>query len=312
MGITGLLVNETMNQTCYHADKKACGYIFANTGLTDKVLGLILLVLSVFVLVVCLILLVKMLNSLLKEKLAKVVTDRINSDLPYVPWLTGYLMILIGAIVTFLVQSSSVFTATITPLVGSGVLTLERAYPLTLGSNIGTCTTGLLAALTADSDRLRQTLQISLCHLYFNIIGILVFYPIPFLRWPIPMAKIFGKKVGKHRWFALMYLVIAFVLMPLYVFGLSLANQVVLYIGVIIPLAIVFISVIINVLQQNKSEWLPMKLQDWEFLPLWMHSLKPYDRIFSCLKCNKKEQNESQELPICHKNLGYVLDKNKF
>ena len=46
-------------------------------------------------------------------------------------------MILIGAIVTFLVQSSSVFTATITPLVGSGVLTLERAYPLTLGSNIG-------------------------------------------------------------------------------------------------------------------------------------------------------------------------------
>ena len=75
-----------------------------------------------------------------------------------------------------------------------------------------------------------------------------------------------------------MYLVITFVLIPLYVFGLSLANQVVLYIGVIIPLAIVFISVIINVIQQNKSKWLPEKLQDWEFLPLWMHSLRPYDR----------------------------------
>ena len=81
-----------------------------------------------------------------------------------------------------------------------------------------------------------------------------------------------------YRWFALMYLVIAFVLIPLYVFGLSLANKVVLYIGMIIPLAIVFTSVIINVIQQNKSKWLPMKLQDWEFLPLWMHSLKPYDR----------------------------------
>ena len=46
-------------------------------------------------------------------------------------------MICLGALVTFLVQSSSVFTATITPLVGAGVLTLERAYPLTLGSNIG-------------------------------------------------------------------------------------------------------------------------------------------------------------------------------
>ena len=46
-------------------------------------------------------------------------------------------MIVFGAMVTFLVQSSSVFTATVTPLVGAGVLTLERAYPLTLGSNIG-------------------------------------------------------------------------------------------------------------------------------------------------------------------------------
>ena len=87
--IFSFLVNETITQTCYHGDKKACGYLFANTGLTDKALGFILLVLSVFVLVVCLILLVNMLNSLLKEKLAKVVTDRINSDLPYVPWLTG-------------------------------------------------------------------------------------------------------------------------------------------------------------------------------------------------------------------------------
>ena len=46
-------------------------------------------------------------------------------------------MICLGALVTFLVQSSSVFTATVTPLVGAGVLTLERAYPLILGSNIG-------------------------------------------------------------------------------------------------------------------------------------------------------------------------------
>ena len=46
-------------------------------------------------------------------------------------------MICLGALVTFLVQSSSVFTATITPLVGAGVLTSETAYPLTLGSNIG-------------------------------------------------------------------------------------------------------------------------------------------------------------------------------
>ena len=43
----------------------------------------------------------------------------------------------IGAVITFLVQSSSVFTSTLTPLVGTGILKLERAYALTLGANIG-------------------------------------------------------------------------------------------------------------------------------------------------------------------------------
>ena len=52
-------------------------------------------------------------------------------------WLTGYLAMLVGAILTVLVQSSSVFTSTLTPLAGAGLVSLERAYPLTLGSNIG-------------------------------------------------------------------------------------------------------------------------------------------------------------------------------
>ena len=60
----------------------------------------------------------------------------LNADIPCVPWLTGYLAMAIGAVVTFLVQSSSVFTSTLTPLVGTGLFTLERAYPLTLGKNI--------------------------------------------------------------------------------------------------------------------------------------------------------------------------------
>jgi sodium-dependent phosphate cotransporter len=45
--------------------------------------------------------------------------------------------LLIGAAVTFVIQSSSVFTSTLTPLVGAGVFSIERAYILTLGSNIG-------------------------------------------------------------------------------------------------------------------------------------------------------------------------------
>ena len=46
-------------------------------------------------------------------QMAQVVKRTLNAEIPYVPWLTGYLAIVVGAVVTFLVQSSSVFTSTL-------------------------------------------------------------------------------------------------------------------------------------------------------------------------------------------------------
>ena len=75
--------------------------------------------------------------------MAKVIKKFVNADFPgYCGYFTGYLAILLGAGMTILVQSSSIFTSTLTPLVGMGVITLDRMYPLTLGSNIGTTFTG--------------------------------------------------------------------------------------------------------------------------------------------------------------------------
>ena len=51
---------------------------------------------------------------------------------------SGYVALIVGAVMTILVQSSSIFTSTLTPLIGVGAITIERAYPLTLGSNVGT------------------------------------------------------------------------------------------------------------------------------------------------------------------------------
>ena len=70
-------------------EKYACGYMFAGTGLSDSTIGVVLLILSVSILVICLVMLVKILNSLLKERLAGSITKIINSDIPYIPWLTG-------------------------------------------------------------------------------------------------------------------------------------------------------------------------------------------------------------------------------
>ena len=111
--------------------------------------------------IVCLLLLVKVLNSMLRGPLKRVVRKAVNADFPgKAAFLTGYFAMLVGGGVTVLVQSSSVFTSAITPLVGIGVVTVDRMYPLTLGSNIGTTVTGLLAAFTADASKVVTALQL--------------------------------------------------------------------------------------------------------------------------------------------------------
>ena len=156
----------------------------------------------------CLMGMVKLLNSLLGDKVKEAIKEGVNKDIPIygLGWLTGYLAMLVGAILTVLVQSSSVFTSTLTPLAGAGLVSLERAYPLTLGSNIGggeklnlnifrrnfsgTTSTSLLAAMAAGGAHAQDSVQIALVHLMFNIIGIAIFYPIPFMRWPISLAQV--------------------------------------------------------------------------------------------------------------------------
>merc|ERR1719216_560137 len=100
---------------------------------------------------------VKILNSLLGSKVKNIIENVINADIPVrgLGWLTGYLAMVVGAVMTILVQSSSVFTSTLTPLAGTGLVSLERVYPLTLGSNIGTTTTSLLASFAAGGDNMR-------------------------------------------------------------------------------------------------------------------------------------------------------------
>ena len=56
---------------------------------------------------------------------------------------------IVGTVVTVMVQSSSITTSLLVPLAGAGVLKLEQAFPVTLGANIGTTVTALLAALAA-------------------------------------------------------------------------------------------------------------------------------------------------------------------
>ncbi|XP_042226482.1 sodium-dependent phosphate transport protein 2B-like [Homarus americanus] len=265
----------------------SCNFIFYQTSLTDGQVGIILLISSLVILCSALITIVKILNSMMKGKMAVIIKKTINANIPYVPWLTGYIAIFVGALMTFVVQSSSIFTSTLTPLIGIGVITVERSYPLTLGSNIGTTTTALLASMAGEGDGLVYAIQIALVHLFFNIFGILFFYPIPFMRFPIPLAKKLGDTTAKYRWFAIFYLVFMFFLMPGFVFLLSLGGSLALYIvGVPLVITLVFVF-IINILQYKKPSLLPRFLQTWNWLPMPLHSLQPYDACCLALPCCK-------------------------
>lgn len=81
------------------------------------------------------------------------------------------LLVLIGAVLTALVQSSSVMTSITLTMVVSGLIDLNQGIYITLGSNIGTCVTALIAGLTSTKNAKRT----ALIHLIFNVSGALLF-----------------------------------------------------------------------------------------------------------------------------------------
>ena len=70
-------------------DKYQCGFLFADCDIEEIWIGVCMLVIALVMLVGCLGVLVKVLNSLMKEKLVDLIKTKLNGDLPYVPWLTG-------------------------------------------------------------------------------------------------------------------------------------------------------------------------------------------------------------------------------
>ncbi|KAL4229342.1 hypothetical protein ACF0H5_012381 [Mactra antiquata] len=286
------IVNVTEEMTIVEeVPVEKCFSLMSHLEINETLAGVLLLLFSLIILCTCLVLMVKLLHSILKGSIAKVIRKTLNSDFPgCFSWLTGYVAMLVGAVMTVLVQSSSVFTSALTPLVGVGMLKLERMYPLTLGSNIGTTGTGLLAAMAASGDKLPIALQIAFCHLFFNISGILLFYPFPPLRsLPIKAAKCLGTVTSKYRWFAVFYLFFMFMALPGCVFALSMAGFIpsICVASIIIP--ILLFVIVLNVLQSKCKDKLPKKLQTWEFLPLYLRSLEPLDRKVSVvIKRGKK------------------------
>lgn len=126
-----------------------------------------------------------------------------------------------GTLVTTLVQSSSTTTSLVVPLAGTGVFTLREIYPFTLGANIGTTITALLAA-TAITTNAEAAMQIAMIHFLYNLLGVVVIYGIPFLRdLPIYGSERLAKVAAERKTLALAYVVGTFFVLPAICVGVS-------------------------------------------------------------------------------------------
>ena len=132
----------------------------------------------------------------------------------------GMVAMLLGVIITIAVQSSSITTSVLIPMSAAGVLSLRNAFPVTLGANVGTTITALLAALATD---VPEALTIALVHTIFNVVGILLVYPFPALRKiPIRAAEALAALAVERRTYAVAYVAMAFIVIP--VVGVALLN----------------------------------------------------------------------------------------
>ena len=127
-------------------------------------------------------LLVKVMRSLVRTRVELLVTNVLGSS--------AVLSMLVGVAVTVMVQSSSITTSLLVPLGAAGLLRLEQALPITIGANVGTTVTALLAALAVSGPNAIYGLEIALVHLMFNLTGTVLIYPLKVIRSvPLRLAR---------------------------------------------------------------------------------------------------------------------------
>ena len=175
--------------------------LFTSSTLASYILTLIF---SMLLLFFSLYFIVKVMKSLVINR-AEIILNNVISR-------SSLLGIFAGLIFTIFVQSSSITTSLLIPLVAAGILTVESAFPITIGANIGTTTTAILASFATGNI---SAIVIAFAHLLFNLIGTIFIYPIKIFRnVPIYLAKALGDLTAEKRRYAIMYVLGVFFLVP--------------------------------------------------------------------------------------------------
>lgn len=117
----------------------------------------------------------------------------------------------LGLILTAAIRSSTITTSLVVPLVAKKVVKLRASIPFILGANIGTTVTAFIAAMSNSN----IAISIAIAHFLFNFIGVLIFFPIPYVREiPINLAEGLGKLTLKYRLAGFVYILLTFFFIP--------------------------------------------------------------------------------------------------
>jgi sodium-dependent phosphate cotransporter len=178
----------------------------AALGAEGNVLGLVMVVTGLVIILGALALITKNMRRLIADRVEQVINNVLGRG-------GGMVAMLVGLLVTIAVQSSSITTSIMIPLAAAGVVTLGNIYPVTLGANVGTTITALLAALAASRP---EALTVALVHTIFNVVGILLLYPVPGIREvPMRLARGLAAIAVERQAIAFAYTFVMFIVIPL-------------------------------------------------------------------------------------------------
>lgn len=172
--------------------------------LNDRVAYIVMVGISVALLFFALVYLVKTMRSLVIERVESVLDDILGKN--------AVLAIASGAVLTAIIQSSSITTSLMVPMIAAGILSLEAAFPIVIGANIGTTGTAILASFALGNP---HAITIAFVHFLFNLIGTVVIYPIkPFRTIPLALARALGDLAHEKRRYAIIYVLGVFFVAP--------------------------------------------------------------------------------------------------
>jgi len=180
--------------------------LVAGIGVPARVGAVMILVLGLALIFLALVLITRNMRQLVRGSVERAMNHVVGRG-------GGAVGIVIGLLVTVAVQSSTITTSILVPLVAAGLLTARSAYPITLGANVGTTVTALIASLAVTQP---AGLTIALVHTLFNVTALLLVFPVRVVReLPVRMAERFARTAVDHPTLVGGYLLGLFVIIPL-------------------------------------------------------------------------------------------------